>query len=108
MTTVEPLRDGELGEVAVELDLRDLVSKVKVVDEEDGGDEVIELLVGDGESAVAFTSSWTTKLEEAADHAERVGNDLHHLAVVLRERAERRRRAAPAVEMPPMGTTPER
>jgi hypothetical protein len=108
MTTVEPLRDGELGEVGIELDLRDLVSKVKVVAEEDGGDEVIELLVGDGESAVVFTSSWTTKLDEAAERAEHVGNDFHHVAVVLRERAERLRRAAPAVEMPPMGTTPVR
>ena len=61
---------------------------------EDGDDYAPGLILGDGDTAVAVSTSWTKDLLQAADRAEEVGNEFHHLTVVLRERAERQAREA--------------
>ncbi|MER7002191.1 hypothetical protein ABT297_03970 [Dactylosporangium sp. NPDC000555] len=92
--------DG-FGEIVGDLDLRELKARARV-DSDD-----LDILMGDGDTAVTLTTSWTNDLEAAADAAERAGNELHHLAVVLRERAERRRRPPSGAVLPEeMGVTP--
>ena len=92
--------DAGYGEVVVDLDLRGLRAQARVEADE------MNVIIGDGDSAVVLTTSWTTRLDDAADSVEAVGNRLLHLAVVLRERAERKRRPLPRGAFPEMGTAP--
>ncbi|GGM90284.1 hypothetical protein ACFFX1_41375 [Dactylosporangium sucinum] len=89
------------GPVVGDIWVRDMRAKVRLTVTDD-----LELILGDGDTAVTLTMSWTSELELAADKIEEVGNELHAFAVLLRERAERRKRPLPASRHPEMGILP--
>lgn len=94
--------DGH-GEILGDLDVRDLRATARITE----GDE-LELILGDGDSAVVLSMSWSRELAKSADTVETVGQELQHFATLLRERAERKQRPLPASEFPEMGVTPIR
>jgi hypothetical protein len=88
-------RDAELGEILGDIDVRDVAAKCRI-----SRDDTLELLIGDGDSAIVITTSWTTNLTGSAERVEALAQELLHYATIMRERDERRHRPRPVNDPP--------